>query len=111
MYATYIAGTNVATNGQALGADSNRDVVVWQIRIGAPTDGSTLTIYDVTNPVGGSTSNIVYKLTQPTAAAGKDWVRDVVFPKGLPLRMGGNVVIDATNNVTVLWDYLDEGDQ
>lgn len=108
MNVTYIASSNVATNGQALGSDTNRDVVVWQIIVGAPTDGTTVTVYNITNPIGGSSANIAYKLTQPTAGAGKDWVRSVEFPKGLPLNQGGNVVIDGTNNVSVIWGYMDE---
>ena len=111
MNVTYIASSNTATNGTALGGDTARDVVVWQILVGVPTDGSTVTVYSITNPVAAATTNIVYKLTQPTAAAGKDWVRSVVFEHGLPCNEGGNVVIDGTNNVTVLWDYLDEVDQ
>lgn len=111
MNVTYIPSSNTATNGVALSTQAGRDVVVWQILVGVPTDASTVTVYDITNPVNGATTNIAFKLTQPTAGAGKDWVRDVVFPKGLPLREGGNVVSDATNAITVLWDYLDEADQ
>lgn len=108
MRATYIASSNSATNGTALGAAGD-DVRVYRLLVGLPTDSSTVVIYDISNPVGGASTNIAYKLTQPSAAAGKDWVRSVDFgPEGLPLGSGGNVVIDGTNNVTVIWDLTDD---
>lgn len=108
MRSTYIASSNTATNGQALGA-GEEDVRIYKILIGLPTDASTVTVYSISNPVYGATTNIAYKLTQPTAAAGKDWVREVNFgEKGLPLGAGGNVIIDGTNNVTVLWELADD---
>lgn len=104
MFATYIASDNSATNGTALGA-AGQDVRVLRIKIGLPTDTTTVTVYDITNPVSGASTNIAFKSTQPTAAAGKDWVRDIDFgPRGLPLAGGGNVAINGTNNVTVIWD-------
>ncbi len=107
MFATYQAASNTATNGTALGA-AGQDIRVWKLLVGAPTDASTVTLYNITNPIGGASTNIAYKLTQPTAGAGKDWVREVDFgPYGLPLTDGGNVVIDGTNNVTVVWGIAD----
>lgn len=107
MINTYIASDNTATNGTALG-NSGEDVTVFKILVGLPTDGSTLTVYNISNPVAGASTNIAYKLTQPTAAAGKDWVREIDFGKyGLPLSGGGNVVINGTNNVTVIWGLTD----
>src|SRR3990167_7277757 len=103
MTATYIASSNVDDNGTALGAD-NEDVRVFKLLIGLPTDGSKIRLYNQINPVGDATTNIAFQLTQPTAAAGKNWVREVDFgPNGLPLTEGGNIVIDGTNNVTVIW--------
>lgn len=107
MFVTYQAASNTATNGTALDAGGN-DVSVFKLFVGAPTDGSTVTLYTINNPVGGASTNIAFKLTQPTAGAGKDWVREVDFgPHGLPLGQGGNIVIDGTNNVTVLWALTD----
>lgn len=107
MRATYIASSNTATNGAALGA-VDEDVRVFKILVGLPTDTSTVVVSNITNPVSGATTNIAFKLTQPTAAAGKDWVREVDFgPFGLPLTSGGNVEINGTNNVTVLWESAD----
>lgn len=108
MRATYVASSNQATNGEALGA-AGQDVRVFKLLVGLPTDGSKVRLYNITNPVGDATTNIAFQLTQPTAAAGKDWVRSVDFgPEGLPLTDGGNVVIDGTNNVTVIWDVADD---
>lgn len=108
MRATYIASSNTSTNGTALGA-GDEDVRVFKILVGLPTDGSTVTVYTISNPVNGATTNIAYKLTQPTAGAGKDWQRNIDFgSEGLPLSTGGNVVIDGTNNVTVLWELADD---
>lgn len=107
MFATYVASTNEATNGVALGA-AGQDVRVYKLLVGLPTDGSKVRLYNITNPIGTSTANIAYQLVQPTAAAGKDWVRVVDFGEfGLPLTDGGNVVIDGTNNVTVIWAIAD----
>lgn len=107
MYATYQAADNTGTNGTALGV-AGQDIRVYKLLIGLPTDGSTVRLYNITNPVVASSTDIAYKLTQPTAAAGKDWVREVDFgPYGLPLTGGGNVTIDGTNNVTVVWAIAD----
>jgi hypothetical protein len=107
MQVKYIASSNTATNGTALGT-ATQDVRVYKLLIGLPTDTSTVVFYEISNPIGGATTNIAWKLTQPTAAAGKEWVREVDFgPHGLPLNQGGNVVIDGTNNVSVIWDIAD----
>jgi len=52
------------------------------------------------------TSDIALQITQPTAAAGKDWVREVTlsgeFNPGLPVD-GGSIHTNE-NDVTVIWD-------
>lgn len=101
---TYIASDNTASNGTAIGAD-NQDVVVYKLIFGTPADAKYAVIYDKYNPVTGATTNIAAYITQPTAAAGKDWVREVDFGKGLHLGEGGAVVTDASQ-VTVLWDIV-----
>ena|SRR3990167_2442469 len=99
----YISASNAATNGVAIGAD-NQDVTVLKIIFGTPGDGEYVELHNIINPVAGATTNMVAKVTQPTAAAGKDWVREVNFgEKGVRLGEGGNVVTDS-NQVTVLWD-------
>lgn len=100
---TYIASDNTGSNGTAIGAD-NDDVVVFGLIFGTPGDGEYATIYDVSNPVTGATTNIAAKITQPTAAAGKPYQAVVEFPGGLELGEGGAVVTDASQ-VTVVWDY------
>lgn len=104
---TYIASDNTAESasyaGVPLGAD-NQDVVIYKIIWGVPSDTHYITIYDKYNPVLNSTTNIAAKITQPTAAAGKDWVREIDFgPQGLHLGEGGNVVTNG-NQITVIWD-------
>lgn len=103
---TYIASDNTATNGTALGED-NQDVVVYKIVFGTPDDGKYATLYNTYNPVTGATTNIAAKITQPTAAAGKQYVNEVDFgPEGITLGEGGAVVTDASQ-VTVIWDLAD----
>lgn len=104
---TYIASDNTAAvpdyAGTALGAD-NQDVTVYGIVWGAPGDGHYVTLYDKYNPILNSTSNIAAKITQPTAAAGKQYVNFVDFgPKGLHLGEGGNIVTNG-NQITVIWE-------
>jgi hypothetical protein len=107
MKATYIASDNTATNGTALGA-ADQDVRIFKLIFGLGADAEYATIYDISNPVTGATGNIVTKITQPTAAAGKDYFQVVDFgPDGLPVQSGGNIVTDASQ-VTVIWDLADE---
>ena len=107
MNVTYVASSNEATNGTALGT-AGQDVRVYKLLVGLPTDSSKVRLYTISNPIGTASTNIAFQLTQPTAGAGKDWVREVDFGQyGLPLDGGGNVVIDGTNNVTVIWAVAD----
>ena len=97
------SGDNTATNGQALGA-AGQDVRIYKILIGLPVDGKYVAVFNSAVAVGGATANLAVKVTQPTAAAGKDWVRELDFgPEGMEVD-GGNVQINDTMNVTVLWD-------
>ena len=101
---TYIPSSNTATNGVSLGA-VGQDVRIYKIIIGLPVDGKYVAIFNSAIAVGGATDNLAAKITQPTAAAGKDWVREVDFgPDGLEVD-GGNVQIDDTMQVTVVWNY------
>jgi hypothetical protein len=103
MQYTYIASDNSATNGTALSVD-NKDITVYQLIFGTPSDGTYAKIYDIVNPFSSATTDIAAYITQPTAAAGKDWLRTVDFGPGLRLGEGGNVVTNASQ-VTVIWDY------
>lgn len=106
MFTTYIASDNTATNGVALGA-AGQDVRVYKVIFGSPADGKVTTFYNITNPVNGASTNIAAKITQPTAAAGKQYVNSQDFgPYGLPLTDGGNVITDGSQ-ITVVWGIAD----
>jgi hypothetical protein len=111
MQVTYIASDNTASNGTALDS-AGKEVEVFKLIFGAPADGKYATVYTIDNPVTGATTNIAAKVTQPTAAAGKEYTKVVDFTvlqngevRGLRLGEGGNVVTDASQ-VTVLWDFV-----
>lgn len=104
---TYINTASSNTVG-ALGAQG-QDVRIFRLLIGNPQDGTTVTVFNTATAYAAQTDNIAFKLTQPTAAAGKDWVREVDFgPEGLPVD-GGNVIISAQDQVTVVWDLAPQG--
>jgi hypothetical protein len=107
---TYIPSSNTATNGVALGADAQRDVVVDGIFIGAPVSAGNIWLYSITNPVNGATTNIVLKLTLPTFSTTNinPGVYNFDFDPGLLCNQGGAVIIDQTMQVSVTWHYLDE---
>ena len=106
----YIASDNTAKEatqaGEALGVD-NQDIIVYKVIFGTPSDATYLKIYDKVNPILNSTTSLAAFITQPTAAAGKDWVREVDFGEGLHLGEGGAVVTNASQ-VTVIWAPLEE---
>lgn len=111
MITTFAPSSNTATNGVALGTDANRDVVVYKVVVGAPVSAGNIVLYNITNPLGSSTANIAVKITLPTFSTTNVnpgfYVADF-GPYGLPLPQGGNLQIDQTMNVTVIWGYLDE---
>lgn len=111
MNVTFQATSNTSTNGTALSTDAQRDVVVYKLIVGLPVNAGNIWLYQITNPVNGATTNIGFKMTLPTFSTTN--INPGVFvvdfgPAGLPLGQGGNLLIDQTMNVTVLWDYLDE---
>lgn len=102
---TYVASDNTSSNGTALG-DDNQDIAIYQIIIGNPADGKYVEIYNKINPVAGATSDVVMKLTVPTAAEGKNYQQVYDFgEQGVQIGEGGNVVTDATD-VTVVWGVV-----
>lgn len=114
MNVTFAPSSNTATNGVALGGDSNRDVVVTKLIVGTPVSGGSIWLRTITNPIGGSTANIAAKITLPTFSTTNinPGVYVVDFGSaGLPLNQGGNLEIDQTMNVSVIWNYLDEINQ
>lgn len=109
MFNTYQAGTNTATNGTVLDA-GGQDVFVHQIIIGLPVAGGTIALYNINNPLGSSSANLAFKVVLPTFSATNPnpGVYSIEFPKGLPLGQGGNLQIDNTMNVTVVWSLASE---
>lgn len=108
---TFAPSTNASTNGVALGADSNRDVVVQKLIIGTPVSSGNVWLRTITNPLSLSTANIAFKTTLPSFSTTNinPGVYVIDFgPSGLPLNQGGNLEIDQTMNVSVVWDYLDQ---
>lgn len=111
MQTTFAPSSNTATNGVALGTDAQRDVVVYKVIVGTPVNAGNVWLYNITNPLGSSTANIAFKTTLPTFSTTNINPGAYMFdfgPYGLPLPQGGNLQIDQTMNVTVVWGYLDE---
>lgn len=109
-YVTYVNASNTATNGTALGADAQRDVVVDGLFIGAPVSGGNIWLYTITNPINAATTNIALKFTLPTFSTTNinPGVYNLDFDPGVLLNQGGNIIIDQTMQVSVFWHYLDE---
>lgn len=109
---TYVASDNSASAATALGA-AGTDVVVRKIIFGSPADGKILNLYNKAVAYGAAggmgsvdTANIAVKVTQPTAAAGKDWVREVDFGSDGLVLDGGSVHTDGSQ-VTVIWELAE----
>lgn len=109
MQTTYIPSSNTATNGVALGGTED-DVRVYKILVGAPVSAGNIFVYNISNPINGSTANIAAKVTLPTFSTTNinPGLYTLDFgPYGLPLPQGGNVTIDQTMQVTVVWGLAD----
>jgi len=113
---TYVNADNSAGDAQALGA-AGQDVFVKKVIFGTGADGKVTHFYNKVTATGHasgmasvSTDSLACKIVQPTAAAGKDWVREVDFTSngsgGLQLD-GGSFHTDAAT-VTVIWEPVDE---
>lgn len=110
MRVLFQAGTNTTTNGTALG-NAEDDVRVYKLIVGTPVSAGNVWLYTITNPLNASTANIGFKTTLPTFSTTNinPGVYVVDFgDEGLPLAGGGNLIIDQTMNVTVLWDLNDD---
>lgn len=110
MKTTYIASSNTATNGDALGS-GEQDVRLFKLVVGAPVSAGNITIYTISNPVNGATTNVAAKFTLPTFSTTNVNPGAYIFdfgPEGLPLGQGGNVIIDQTMQVTAMWDLADD---
>lgn len=109
---TYIASDTTAGDATALGA-AGQDVLVKKIIFGTPADGKILNLYNKAVAYGHASGigsvdsgSIAVKITQPTAGAGKDWVREVDFGEGIQLD-GGAVHTDGSQ-VTICWEFADD---
>ena len=116
MRKTYIASTNAVGDAQVLG-DADQDIYVRGIIFGNPTDAGVTNIYDKRVAPGHasgmgsvSTTDCILQITQPTAGAGKDWVREIWFPDYAPLQLDGGSVHTNENDVTVIWETKDEAE-
>lgn len=114
MRVTYVASDNSAGDAQVLG-NAGQDVYVRAIIFGNPADGKVTNVYNKRVSPGHasgmgsvSTTDCVLQVTQPTAGAGKDWVREIVFPEHAPLQLDGGSFHTDGSDVTVIWEPVDE---
>lgn len=115
MYTLFQSAANTTTNGTAIGT-AGQDVRVFGIIIGAPVASGNIALYSITNPIGGanmaaaSTANIAAKITLPATlptTGAEQAITRMFGPYGLPLADGGNIMIDQTMQVTVIWGIAD----
>ena len=116
MKVTYVASTNATGDAQVLG-DADRDIYVKKVIFGNPTDGAITNFYNKRVAPGHasgmgsvSTTDCVCQITQPTAAAGKNWVREIDFTSfgSGGLQLDGGSFHTNENDVTVIWEHTDE---
>lgn len=110
---TFVVSDNTAGNAQVLGA-AGQDIYVKKVIFGTGTDGKAVVLYNKRVAYGSASgigscdsADIAVKLVQPTAGAGKDYLRVVDFGEpGIQLD-GGSFHTDNAN-VTVVWEPVDE---
>ena len=121
---TYVAADNSATDStnleardEASGAGANRDVYVKKVIFGVPANGERTMLHDaVTQPGHASgmgsvaVGEVAWNFTQPTAAAGLDLAKEIVFagPNCLGLRLNGGSIHTNSARVTVIWEPVDD---
>lgn len=113
MFTIFQNGSNTATNGTVLSEQgaTEADMRVMKLILGAPVASGNVTLYNITNPLNGSTANIAFKLTLPASlpSTGAALVQVWDFgPRGLPLPEGGNLIIDQTMQVTLIMEYASQ---
>ena len=102
---TFVRLANNTTNGIALGVD-NQDINVHKIIVGAPVGGGIVRLYDISNPVNNSTTNMAFMLTFPTFSTTNINNGPYTFDfgeDGIRLGEGGNIMADGDMQVTVVW--------
>lgn len=106
---TMYDGSTLSTAGQPLGVPGT-DVVIYKILIGVPVGSGNIVVKNkaVAMAFATDTSDNVFKYTFPatlTSSKQYDYDTDIDFGiKGMQVD-GGNVQIDQTMQVTVLWDF------
>lgn len=112
MFVTFQAGTTASTNGVTL-ASAGTDIRVYKVTVGTPVSAGNVVLYNSAVAVQGASTNIGFKSTLPTFSTTNINPGMYQFDfgsKGLPLD-GGNLQIDQTMNVSVIWDYAPAGQQ
>jgi len=108
----YVASDNSTSDAQVLGAAS-QDIFVKKVIFGTPSDGGITRFYNKRVATGhasgiGSVSSdeLVCMITQPTGAAGKDWLREFDFTSNGSegLRLDGGSFHTDESQVTVIWE-------
>ena len=107
---TYAAAANSTTNGVALGA-ADQDIYVRKIIIGVPITAGSIKLYNKTVAFATDASDIALKVTLPaTLTSSKQYDTPLVYDfVDAPLQLnGGNLMVDAAMQVTVIWEAVDE---
>ena len=109
---------NLVSRDEASGAAADRDVYVKSIHWGNPSNGDITIIHDaVTQPGHASgmgsigVNEAAWKYTHRTAGAGLDLLQKYDFTSGgacKGLRLNGGSFHTNAENVTVLWEPVDE---
>ena len=116
MRVKYIASTNAVGDAQALGV-AGQDVYIKKLIFGNPADAAVTNIYNKAVAPGHasgmgsvSTTDAVCQITQPTAGAGKNWVREIDFTSfgSGGLQLDGGSVHTNENDLTIIWELVDE---
>jgi hypothetical protein len=111
--ATLADGSTLSTAGQPLG-DATQDVLIYKIIIGLPVANGNIVVKNkaVSGILATDTSDIVFKATIPgTISSSFSYAYPTVYDFGdqTPLQVdGGNVIIDQTMQVTVIWQPASE---
>ena len=116
--ATLSDGSTLSTAGQPLG-DVSQDVVIYKIIIGLPVASGNIVVKNkaVTGVIATDTSDIAFKATLPgTITYQGSYTYPTVYDFSIPggkfgggLQVdGGNVIIDQTMQVSVLWMPVSE---
>ena len=113
--ATLADGSTLSTAGQPLG-DATQDVYIYKIIIGVPVASGNIVVKNkaVTGVIATDSSDIAMKITIPgTISSSYTYMYSNVYDfSAQPLQVdGGNVIIDQTMQVTVIWQPVSEAQE